>query len=102
VKVPVASEMLRCAPPHTLRAGEEPEEGAPWRLNAHAERPRLNGLKFHGRFRISASAVIGCYISLWRNAAANIASNPKRSLTSFASGRHLTFPYNEYSSALSL
>ena len=27
VKVPVASEMPRCAPPHTFRAGEEPEEG---------------------------------------------------------------------------
>jgi hypothetical protein len=27
VKVPVASEMLRCAPPHTFGAGEEPLGG---------------------------------------------------------------------------
>lgn len=27
MKLPVASEMPRCAPPHTGRAGEEPEEG---------------------------------------------------------------------------
>ena len=27
VKVPVASEMLRCAPPHTNEAGEEPCQG---------------------------------------------------------------------------
>lgn len=27
VKRPVASEMPRCAPPHTFGAGEEPEEG---------------------------------------------------------------------------
>ncbi len=27
VKVPVASEMPRCAPPHTFRAGEEPCQG---------------------------------------------------------------------------
>jgi hypothetical protein len=27
VKLPVASEMPRCAPPHTFRAGEEPCQG---------------------------------------------------------------------------
>jgi len=27
VKLPVASEPPRCAPPHTFGAGEEPEEG---------------------------------------------------------------------------
>lgn len=27
VKMPDASEPPRCAPPHTFRAGEEPEEG---------------------------------------------------------------------------
>jgi hypothetical protein len=27
VKKPVASELPRCVPPHTFRAGEEPEKG---------------------------------------------------------------------------
>ena len=34
VRNPVASELPRCAPPHTLGAGEEPEEGG---LQQHPE-----------------------------------------------------------------
>jgi hypothetical protein len=33
VKMPVASETPRCAPPHTFGAGEEPEEGGAKRAN---------------------------------------------------------------------
>ena len=52
VKVPVASEMLRCAPPHTFCVGKEPEEGSVrcwpyvvgWTSRRAAERTHLKPL----------------------------------------------------------
>ena len=52
VKVPVASEMLRCAPPHTFGAGEEPCQGGA-RVETQSGPPENDGSNCHGGLEVS-------------------------------------------------
>ena len=54
VKVPVASEMPRCAPPHTNEVGEEPCQGG--RANESAREGDLQALFFDGHCIIQREA----------------------------------------------
>lgn len=49
VKTPHASEPPRCAPPHTIKAGEEPEEGGHIRIRSGLRRGRARAHSSNGK-----------------------------------------------------